>query len=759
VTKERTVALVDQQSLARTGAARAEEASLCVIVPTRNEAGNVAPLLARLEKVLPDERVEVLFVDDSEDGTERAVEREATRCRRRVGVIHRPPDERRGGLGGAVVDGIRATRTPWICVMDGDLQHPPEVVAALWAQARRSGADIVVASRYQDRRPVGGLGAVRRLVSRVATAGARLVLPRRLRAVSDPLSGFFLVRRAAIDVDRLRPKGFKILLEILSRTPGLRAAEVSFEFGVRHAGESKASVREGLRYLSQLWRLRLGDMSLRFTRFGLVGLSGLLVNTLFMAGLTGDLGIWYLLSAVIATQASTIWNFCLCEAWVFGSRRCHMGMGRRFVSFWAMNNSALLLRGPLLVVLTSGLGINYLISNLISLLSLTVLRFGVSDSWIWAETEARRALHRYSVHGVVTVESSVALPELARFEVAELDGAPTIVLRIGRPTSPERGGRGSSSIRYRELLGTFGFAARIDAGESISVVASPLVGRSPHVLYTNLVEPILRWAVVRRGYALVHAACVAVGQRAFLVTARTDTGKTTTVLLTLRKGGWRFLSDDLTLVAPDGRVLAYPKPLTISRHTVHALGTARLSRLERVGLVLQSRIHSRTGRRAALSLARRHVPAATLNAIVQILVPPPKYHVERLVPDVEVAREATLAGMLVIERGEPSERAMREPEALRTLLVNCDDAYGFPPYRSIAPFLRHLGGQDLGRREQSLIRRALAGRPATLVSSDTMDWASRLPMLVVASPSRGRATGPGSSVPLAEPGPVAGKAV
>ena len=115
------------------------------------------------------------------------------------------------------------------------------------------------------------------------------------------------------------------------------------------------------------------------------------------------------------------------------------------------------------------------------------------------------------------------------------------------------------------------------------------------MLYTNVVEPILRWTFASKGYALVHAACFADGDSAFMVTARTDTGKTTTTLKLLDHYPYSFLSDDLTIVCPDGRVLAYPKPLTISRHTVHAVKTPLLSRRERVKLIPQSRLHSRIG--------------------------------------------------------------------------------------------------------------------------------------------------------------------
>jgi dolichol-phosphate mannosyltransferase len=159
-------------------------------------------------------------------------------------------------LGGAVVAGLRAARSEWICVMDADLQHPPELLGPLLEEARRSNADVVVASRYCPGGDVGDFSPLRTALSRSAVLLARAVFPRRLRHVSDPLSGFFLVRRTAIDLAGLRPRGFKILLEILVRGGPLATSEVAFRFGERYAGESKASLLEGVRYLRRLIELR-----------------------------------------------------------------------------------------------------------------------------------------------------------------------------------------------------------------------------------------------------------------------------------------------------------------------------------------------------------------------------------------------------------------------------------------------------------------------------------------------------------------------
>jgi dolichol-phosphate mannosyltransferase len=686
----------------------------------------VPHVVERLEAALPTVPLEIVFVDDSNDGTAEVVEDLAADSERQIVLLKQMHGRHIGGLGAAVVQGLRVARAPWVCVMDADLQHPPELVAALLEQAESRDLDVVVASRYCERGDTGNFGWARAMASRSTTTAARLLFPRRLRTVTDPMSGFFLVRRDAVEVDRLRPRGFKILLELLVRHPDLRAAEVSFTFGERRFGRSKAGIREAARYLSLLARLR-------FARFGAVGLSGLVVNTAVLAFLTDFVGLFYVVSAVFATQVSTLWNFCFIEFWVFSDREARRGRGSRMALFFLMNNAALALRGPVLIVLTSGLGIHYALSNVISLASLTLLRFALADSWIWAKEHPHKSRaggpYSYDIHRIVSVMSDARLPELERFRVGQLGADPDIRVRLGR-ISTNGDGPGAPAVRYREGPGRFGFGVEIDVGVPIEATASSLVGRSPHVLYTNVVEPILRWTFADRGYALVHAACLADGEDAFLVTARTDTGKTTTSLRLLDSGPYSFLSDDLTLVAPNGRVLPYPKPLTISRHTLRAVRTPLLTRRERAGLIVQSRLHSRSGRRFALILARTHLPAATINALVQLLVPPPKYHVERLVPGVAVAPEARLAGMVVIQRGGLGEVVLDDDEALDTLMSNCEDAYGFPPYSAIEGSLRRRNGSDLKQVERAIVASALSGLPASVLRSETMDWWCRLPDVV-----------------------------
>jgi dolichol-phosphate mannosyltransferase len=230
---------------------------LTVVVPTRNEAATVDELADRTTRALDETGLsfEILFVDDSDDGTPSAVQR----ARRRglpLRLLHRPAAERHDGLAGAVRAGFDdANGSTLLAVIDGDLQHPPEVLPRLVA-AVQQGADVAVGSRFVDGGgDVAGLdGRGRRVISRATRESARLTL-RRVRPVRDPLSGCFLVRRDVVATAGLQTSGFKILLEILVRGRWSRVAEVPIRMAPREIGHSKAGLREGIRYVLLLARL------------------------------------------------------------------------------------------------------------------------------------------------------------------------------------------------------------------------------------------------------------------------------------------------------------------------------------------------------------------------------------------------------------------------------------------------------------------------------------------------------------------------
>jgi dolichol-phosphate mannosyltransferase len=223
-----------------------------LVIPTLNEAGNIQPLVSRIQAALDPEAInyEVIIVDDgSTDGTQQAV-RACSQADPRVRLL-----ERRGekGLSGAVVHGWRNTNADVLGVMDADLQHPPEVLPQLLATIE-NGTDIAIGSRYVQQKRVEGWSPMRQAVSWLTTM-TTLPLQRPDVHVKDPMSGFFVVRRECIDGIQFQREGFKILFEILVRGRIRSATEIPFQFGLRHAGKSKADMKVAFHYVSLLGRL------------------------------------------------------------------------------------------------------------------------------------------------------------------------------------------------------------------------------------------------------------------------------------------------------------------------------------------------------------------------------------------------------------------------------------------------------------------------------------------------------------------------
>src|SRR5215217_218716 len=235
------------------GAPGSRRALLTLVVPTRNEADNVPVLVRELRKSLSGIDYRVVFVDDSTDETPEVI-RGLGEEDERVALIHRKDPERGGGLSTAVTTGIEAFAgiSEYICVMDADLQHPPEKVREMLELARSSDADVVVASRYAHGGSYVALpGPVRRGISVGSKYLAQIVF-KEARKTSDPMAGFFLVRNEAISGIQFRPMGFKVLLEILVCAPELKVVEVPLNFQARQAGVSKATFRQGLEYLAHI---------------------------------------------------------------------------------------------------------------------------------------------------------------------------------------------------------------------------------------------------------------------------------------------------------------------------------------------------------------------------------------------------------------------------------------------------------------------------------------------------------------------------
>lgn len=354
--------------LAQTGAAE-DPIELSIIVPTYNEAPNVAELVRRITAATEGVDCEIVFVDDSADATPDVVRDVAASSSVPVRLIHR--ERAVGGLGGAVLEGFADARADLCLVLDGDLQHPPEKIPEMLERFAQGDVDVVVGSRYAGGGTADGLAdRTRVFVSKLSTLVTKAMFPVRLKDVTDPMTGFFLLDRRVLEVDGLKPRGFKILLEMLARKT-LRVAEVPFDFADRHAGESKASIRQGVHFITQLTALRFGKMSL----FAIVGGLGAVANVAIVAGLTA-LHVDYVVAAIIAAEVTIIGNFVLIERFVFNDMRGDAaGMWVRFGKSFAFNNAEALIRIPILALMVESWHISAVVATAITLAVAFIVRF------------------------------------------------------------------------------------------------------------------------------------------------------------------------------------------------------------------------------------------------------------------------------------------------------------------------------------------------------------------------------------------------
>src|ERR687898_1820215 len=301
------------------GGRNPERVLLTLVVPTRNEAENVPKLVRELRESLSDLDYRVVFVDDSTDETPGVI-RDLAREDGRVRLVRREGAERRGGLSTAVTRGLDLSSgaSEYTCVMDADLQHPPGKVREMLEIARRTDADVVVASRYANGGSYAGLsGTLRRAVS-VGSKYLAQVVFKEARKTSDPMTGFFLLKNEAISGIQFRPTGFKVLLEILVCAPELKVIEAPFDFRARHAGVSKATLRQGFDYLTHMLSLFWYVPSAgRFWKFCLVGSSGVLVNMLTLIVLVEVFNAHKVIAWMFAVGISILSNFLLNNAFTW----------------------------------------------------------------------------------------------------------------------------------------------------------------------------------------------------------------------------------------------------------------------------------------------------------------------------------------------------------------------------------------------------------------------------------------------------------
>ncbi|MGH9367553.1 MAG: glycosyltransferase [Thermoanaerobaculia bacterium] len=357
---------------------------LSVILPTYKEAKNIKEMVRRLAELLDGpfgSAYELIVVDDDSPDRTWELAQALTSKYSQLRVMRRTGER---GLSTAVIRGWQTALGGVLAVIDADLEHPPEVILDLWREMER-GADLAVASRHIEGGGVSDWSLVRRSLSRCAHLLGLLVLPDVVGRVSDPMSGYFMIRRAAIEGVSMNPIGYKILMEVMGRGKILWVSEVPYVFHERADGESKVTWKIYLEYLRHLLRLRISLLSTdRFARFAMAGASGVVVDMglLFLLSDPRTLAWGLTRSKVIAAEVAIINNFIWNDRWTFRERaeeeRGLRPTLKRFAKFQIICLAGLILSTVLLNLQFNLLGINRYVANAIAIAVVTAWNFWLS---------------------------------------------------------------------------------------------------------------------------------------------------------------------------------------------------------------------------------------------------------------------------------------------------------------------------------------------------------------------------------------------
>lgn len=351
---------------------------LSIVIPTYRERDNIEVLFKEIREKISTKDYEIVLVDDNSPDYTWA---EALKHIDSRDVVVRRINMR--GLSSAIIDGILFSLSIYAVVMDADLQHPPEAVNTMVAKLSKCDYDIIIGSRYTQGGGIAGWSKTRLFISRSATLIAKIMLPS-VRKISDPMSGFFMVKRDLVKSNRekLNPLGFKILLEILEKCRPSRVAEIPYVFRPRLRGESKLGAKTVIAYLIHVLKLS----GWRPIKFITVGASGAIVNLLVLWLISIAIPVLayelFAVGSAIAIEMSIIYNFILHEVWTFKDRRVGAAINRLILFHLAV------LPGVVAQFISAistryGLGVNPLLAQLIGILIGFPVNYIVSELGIW----------------------------------------------------------------------------------------------------------------------------------------------------------------------------------------------------------------------------------------------------------------------------------------------------------------------------------------------------------------------------------------
>jgi dolichol-phosphate mannosyltransferase len=367
---------------------------LSLVIPTFNEGKNISEIVRTignlLDRIIPGEYELIVVDDDSPDRTwELACKLIPTYPQLRV---MRRETER--GLSTAVIRGWQAARGEILGVIDADLQHPPEILLELWGEMKK-GAELAVASRNVEGGGVSEWSIVRRFLSRGAQILGLAILPEVIGRLSDPMSGYFMVRRSAIANKPLSPVGYKILIEVAARGQIRWIAETGYIFRERVAGASKVTWKQYVEYIQHLITLRCSLwQGSRLLRFGVVGFSGVFVDLGVFYVLRTMLGLALTRSAICSSEIAIINNFLWNDLWTFGDvARQQQGSRKRFRRFLKFNLVCLagsILNVSIVNFLFNIVHVNEYLAKLIAIAMITFLNFWLNSKLSWRVTDTNK---------------------------------------------------------------------------------------------------------------------------------------------------------------------------------------------------------------------------------------------------------------------------------------------------------------------------------------------------------------------------------
>jgi len=319
----------------------------------------------------------------------------------------------------------------------------------------------------------------------------------------------------------------------------------------------------------------------------------------------------------------------------------------------------------------------------------------------------------YNIHNIISLKSFVGLYEMEYFKASDhdvkLDDIDIFIVD------------GVDNPIYHDLF----CSLSIELGKNIYLGISKLLGWSRHVLYVNLVEPLLRLSLVPKGYALLHLACLEKDGYGVMISAPPDTGKTSCILKCLKHSNengekLRLLSDDMVIVGENGGLLSFPKPFTISSHTLDSVFGMDTDLWYRV----RSRVHSKRGRSAYKSMGSMGwMPIMGINAITQIVFEPPKLYPNKIM-EINIGKQAMPKRLIFLSDRFVGEKELSKDDAVKLIMSNTDNAYITPPYDSIFPKLM-VGGMsydDIIEEEIEMTRHMVENTEPVMVGRKDYSW-------------------------------------